>query len=64
MKLPEFFKLTANMLEPDLVLTDRRENSEYVLKLVRNGIPVTGSGPGYLDTYYRLLKELEELEAG
>lgn len=51
------------MNQDPLVLVDRKE-SEYQMKLTRGAITVTGSGPGYLDTYYRLLKELEELEAG
>jgi len=51
------------MNQDPLVLVDRKE-SEYHMKLTRGAVTVTGSGPWYLDTYYRLLKELEELEAG
>lgn len=50
-------------MKDPLVLVDRKE-SEYHMKLTRGPATVEGSGPGYLDTYYRLLKELEELENG
>jgi len=51
------------MNHPDLVLVDRKD-SKYRMKLTRGDITVEGSGIGYLDTYYRLLKELEALENG
>lgn len=51
------------MRDPDLVLVDRKD-SKYHMKLTRGSVTVEGSGPGYLDTYYKLLDELKEKENG